>query len=170
MAKNKKTGNEYYDGFYDDKENGEVLFFRSPKGIWGRKLSPDAIAVYCYLMDCVNWEKWNDGRVFPKRETIIEQSGVTKYKLSSAVQELVEDGWINNIVERMNDSNVYFMNVVRKPNEDLIVRRNLKAEGYSKLQKELCENKPAPEKGKKYLWKKVENNEVVSENEPPYCT
>ena len=165
MATNKKTGEYYFDGFIDG-ENGQILYSRIPKSIWNSGLSTEALAIYCYLLDCINWPTWSDSRVFPNRKTIMEKTGVTKYKISTVIQELVDEGWLSNIVERMNESNVYFVNLEQSINDDLILRRQLKHESQSKLQKDLCKDKPAPEKGKKYTWKKVEIEEVGSEIEP----
>lgn len=165
MAKNKKTGEEYFDGFLD---GGYVInYSRIPKTIWESGLSTEALAIYFYLMDCVNWQKHSDARAFPDRNTIMEKTKVTKYKLSSAIEELVEEGWINNIVERMNESNVYFMNLEKSINDDLITRRQIKHQAQSDLQKKICKDKPAPKKGEKYEWKKVLSEEVGSEIEPP---
>jgi len=150
MTEEKEERN-YFDGFLDtldEKGKPRIHYTRIPKEIFDCRLSPNAVSIYCYLMNCVNWKEHGDSRAFPAIPTIIEKSGVKKGSISKAVDELVQAGWINNIVRRMDKSNVYFMNLEPSIIDDLITKREIISFTKKTVQKKISANRKPPERKK----------------------
>lgn len=100
--------------------------------------SGNVTKLYLFLMSGVNEKKWGDSRTFPSWKTIKLKTGIkSNQTLSYCINELVEFGWIKNIISRNDDSNVYFMAYKPEQNNNLIDRRNGQKESRSKAMKEV---------------------------------
>lgn len=100
------------------------------------KFSGNVVILYLFLMSGVNEKKWGDTRTFPSWKTIKKETGIkSNQTLSNAISELVEFGWIKNIISQNDDSNVYFMSYHPEVNDTLIIKRNAQRSARSEAMK-----------------------------------
>lgn len=118
MATSKKTGKEYLDPILDEK----IPSARITKEFLSAMpdLSSSAIRLYLYFMKWINYE-YKGSIVEASYATIQSESGIKdRTALSNAILELVETGWIADIVQRFNAPSIYKINVIAKVNKDLV--------------------------------------------------
>jgi hypothetical protein len=105
------------------------------------RFSGNVVILYLFLMSGVNEKKWGDSRTFPSWSTIKQETGIRSNEtLSNAITELVEFGWIKNIVSRNDDSNIYFMAYHPEPNDTLILKRTSQKQSRSTAMKKKYED------------------------------
>lgn len=139
----------------DEKQS---RFTMIPNEFIKMKLSGNSTKVYLYLLSGVNEKENGHNGVWPSWDTLKEETGIkSNQTLSNAITELVEFGWIEDIGTRNNNSNIYYMARSASPNQDLITKRNAQKFSRSNFMKTVSKGKPAPKKGEKYNWKRVEN-------------
>lgn len=105
-------------------------FTQTANGVYDDDLSAYAQAVYGQL----NRRKNNDtGLAFPKYETLMKVTKLSRASISKALEELIEHGWIS-IQRRYSKSNVYAINNFKTPNPINIQKRKENSETMKKAQ------------------------------------
>lgn len=100
-------------------------------------ISGNALKVYIHLRKNVNRKLNKTNTVKRSYNELKEATGIkSRSTLRNAIMELIEIGIIGNIQYRMNDKNVYLVNTVFKPNQNLIDDQHRRTDGMKNAKKD----------------------------------
>lgn len=122
----------------EGKQVSKYVWEALPKElILDKNVSDRAFRLYAILTTYVNFDEDGNEKAWPSFNELMEVTGWGKDKLGIAIDELVEKGWIGNIIseQQFNYQNNYYLNNTANVNNELVARRRNKHDGMSKAAK-----------------------------------